>query len=332
MTKSETLRRTKTRLLFLATILMACNQVQDLGDQGAKGADGKGDQSHDPLNGMDDGGVSLTPGEDAGSENSKPTTPPIMPVTLTTQEVCMKLLTCADAQTPSQFAQFFPVYGTNGTCFSTHSEAECRQGCVDALRTLYDPSKQGCEYCDDDTGCPSFPRSGHAGICHPTYHTCSECATDEDCTSQYAPHCDVQWGRCVECLTDEHCDVKDCSVDANKCPGGGYCEEHFNKTMTLTIRGTGLEEYEMGSHVSFDIYETLDGCGTFQYSYYDVAIMNGKFEFVRDDIVATDVTLVVDIYQDSVGGFRYRQDGLDLSKGDAMTIQVGPSDFTPNNN
>ena len=315
----------------LAAMLLACNQVQDLGEQ----RDGGDETVTDPGKGGDhggDGGVSGGDGDTSGHDGGTGgdgDKPPVMitPVTLTAKEVCMQLLTCADHQTPSQFSQLFPIYGTNGTCWGEHSEQECRQGCVDALRTLYDPATDGCKYCDDDTACPAYRESGHAGICHPSLHECSECATDADCTSQYAPACSLTYNRCVECTNDTFCDVAECSIDANVC-NGYYCEEHFTKFVKLTLRGTGLEKFQEGNHLSYDLYETLDGCGTFQYDSY-LHLVDGGFEIVRDDIVATNVTLLVEIYQDGVGKFQYRRDNLDLSQGGSMTIELHAEDFLP---
>jgi hypothetical protein len=300
---------------------LACNQVQDLGEQGDGGS--KPPTTHPGKDGGD-GGVSGGDGDMSGGDGDEPPVQ-ITPVTLTAKEVCMQLLTCSDHQTPSQFAQFFPIYGTNGSCWGEHSEQECRQGCVDALRTLYQAGTEGCKYCDDDTSCPQLPNTGHAGVCHPSYHECSECATDEDCTSEYSPVCSLTYNRCVECGKDADCDVAECSIDANTC-NGYYCEEHFNKFVTLTLRGTGLEQFEEGNHLSYDLYETLDGCGTSQYDSY-LHIVNGGFEIVRDDIVATNVTLVVDIWQDGVGGFKYLREGVDLTKN--TTIELHAEDFMP---
>jgi hypothetical protein len=297
-------------LVILAVLAAACEQTQDLGvdRDGGPALPGEGDGDGDG-----DGD------EPTGDGDGDPFDLPV--VTHTTREVCDKLLDCADGQFPSQYGDFFPIYGTNGSCFSARSEAACRQECVDAMLGME------CGYCDDDTNC-----SG--GRCHPTYHYCVGCLGDADCSeSDVFVYCDPSALGCAACVEDAHCawlDDPECPFDKPTCSGSCYDHE-FQGQVGFTLRGTGLTDFE-GNEVEFYFeYQNEDAIchNDIGYPWLDddqePTITLGAFEVVEEDYLPIPGTLSFSVH-DGMRAYKFEKP-IQPNGTSHVVIEVTRADF-----
>jgi len=146
---------------------------------------------------------------------------------------------CAECSADSHCKGY--VWG-NKCVDNTAYGKQCRcQGSSDCLGNANGPtcySKYRKCSCSSDTDCKVFPYT----VCLPpysgaTYKNCQKaCATDADCTSKSAPHCDATSGRCVACVLDTQCTdprYPVCDKAGRRCVAcltDAHCTAHQNGT------------------------------------------------------------------------------------------------------
>lgn len=173
-------------LCVLAATCAACDSALDVGSEG--------EAESPPTQGGDGAGL---PG--IGNSTGK----------LEPRAVCDRLLSCASTKRPSQYGDFFPLYGANGSCWRDEGEAACASGCRAALEDLHS-SKFGssCNFCESSAECGKT--YSHQNVCDPERNTCEACLTNADCQD----YVDRGLNRgicspgkeCVGCLSDADCD------------------------------------------------------------------------------------------------------------------------------
>ncbi|MCB9555819.1 MAG: hypothetical protein H6707_06910 [Deltaproteobacteria bacterium] len=291
--------------------LAACDHLQDLGSLADASADGSVEQ---------------------GLANADATTvrPPFSP--LPARAVCERLLQCADTQNPSQFGDFFPIYGTNGTCWQSETEAACRTGCVDALRQFYESmSYHPCNYCDTENSCPSY--GVQPQVCHPQTHHCVECVVDADCPHSGnraldRPYCSPTTNGCHECLDDSHCGSSaECAYRSGTCkqtPTGRRCDFVYSGTFTVTVSGSGFQAWE-GKRAWIRADTEPSKCGPGYYTFQEIKA--GAFS--AELLGQVGPALTVRIFLDTDGtGPRAERKLANLAASKDLSLAFTPADFS----